>query len=70
MARDDYRTSSGTMENNHRKNQMVKDAARQVGIDPDDLSAVLHAKKSDWDEGDFSYSELVKIAREIKEGKW
>jgi hypothetical protein len=49
---------------------MVKDAARQVGIDPDDLSAVLHAKKSDWDEGDFSYSELVKIAREIKEGKW
>ena len=69
MARDDYRTSPGTMENNHRKNQMVKDAARQVGIDPDDLSAELHSRKSNWDEGDFSYSDLLRIARDIKDGK-
>ncbi len=67
MARDDYRTSSGEMENNHRKNQMISAAAREVGISASDLSDEVHARKGDWDAGDFTYSELLKIAREIKD---
>ncbi|MBR6034268.1 MAG: hypothetical protein IKP28_06055 [Clostridia bacterium] len=66
MARDDYRSSPGEMENNHRKNQMISAAAREVGISASDLSDEVHARKSNWDEGDFSYSDLLRIAREIK----
>ena len=69
MARDDYRTSKGEMENNHKKNQMIANAANQVGISKAELSEAVHAMKGDWDEGDFSYSELIQIAKDIKNGK-
>lgn len=69
MARDNYNYGSGSMSNNHKQNQMIRDAARTVGISESELSAEVHARKADWYEGDFSYSELLEIAREIKNSK-
>lgn len=48
---------------------MVADAAREVGISQSELSDAVHAMKDDWYNGDFSYSELLKIARDIKNGR-
>lgn len=69
MSRDNYNYGAGEMSNNHKQNQMIRDAARSVGISESDLSAEVHARKADWYGGDFSYSELLEIAREIKNGK-
>lgn len=70
MARDDYKFSPGEMENNHRKNQKVADAAREVGISQQELSDAVHAQKGTWDAGDLSYSDLLSIARDIKNKSW
>lgn len=69
MSRDNYNYGAGTMGNNHKQNQMIRDAARAVGISESELSAEVHARKEDWFSGDFSYSELLEIAREIKNKK-
>ena len=70
MSRDNYNYGAGKMGNNSRQNQMIKDAAHAVGIDPDDLSDEIHRRKGDWYSGDYSYSELLEIAREIKRRKY
>lgn len=69
MSRDNYNYGSGTMSNNHKQNQMIRDAAKAIGISEAELSAEVHARKEDWYAGDFSYSELLDIAREIKNKK-
>ena len=69
MSRDNHNQGYGKMVNNHKKNQMVRDAAREVGISESQLSAEIHNRKGDWDEGDFSYEELKEIARQLKK-KW
>ena len=69
MPRDNYNYGAGEMGNNHKQNQMIRDAARAVGISESALSTEVHDRKADWYGGDFSYSELLQIAREIKEGK-
>ena len=66
MSRNDHNYGAGKMGNNHQKNQMIRDAANAVGIDPDDLAYEIHRRKGDWDSGDYSYSELLEIARELK----
>ncbi len=70
MSRDNYNYGFGRMGNNSRQNQMIRDAANAVGIDPDDLADEIHSRKGDWDSGDYSYSELLEIAREIKYKKY
>ena len=67
MSRNDYNYGMGKMGNNQKQNQMIKDSARQVGISSEELSKEVHRTKDDWYEGDFSYSELLEIARKIKE---
>ena len=69
MSRNDYKVTSGEMENNHRKNQMIRDAAREVGISEQDLSDAVHYSKGDWDSGDFTYTKLLELARDIKYNK-
>ena len=69
MSRDNYNEGYGRMGNNHKQNQMIRDAARQVGISESELSAEVHRRKDDWYEGDFSFSQLLEIAREIKRKK-
>lgn len=66
MSRDNYNYGAGKMGDNGKANQMIRDAARQVGIDPDDLSDRVHEEK-DWSyEGDYKYGELLELARIIK----
>lgn len=69
MSRDNYNYGSGTMGNNHKQNQMIRDAARAVGISESELSEEVHSRKETWYSGDFSYSQLLAIAREIKDKK-
>ena len=66
MSRNDYRRTEGTMENNKRKNQMITQAAREVGIDRDELSKAVHREKGAWDDGDYDYDELLALAQDIK----
>ena len=69
MSRDNYNQGFGEMGDNRQQNRMIRDVARQEGISESELSDEIHSRKDDWYEGDYSYSELVKIAREIKEEK-
>ena len=69
MSRDNYNYGAGRMVDNGKQNQMIRDAARQVGISASELSAEVHRRKDDWYSGDFSFSELIKIAQEIKNKK-
>ena len=69
MSRDNRHPGNGEMVDNARLNRMVRDAAREVGIPADVLSAEVHRIKEIWDKGDFSYRELVAIAEDIKNGK-
>lgn len=69
MGRDNFIYGAGKMGNNHKQNQMIRNAAQQVGISEAELSAEVHARKEDWFQGDFTYSELLEIAREIKNRK-
>lgn len=69
MGRNSYNPNGGYMENNHEKNQMIRDAARTAGISEQRLSEEVHCVKDSWYNGDFTYAELLKIAFEIKEGK-
>ena len=66
MSRDDHNYGHGVMENNSRKNQMVRDAARAAGVSESALSREIHNLKGSWDSGDFSYSELLAIANGLK----
>lgn len=69
MARDNYNYGKGKMGNNKEQNKMVKEAARQVGVDPDKLSDYIHECKDDWYGGDYSFNELVEMAKELKKMK-
>ena len=66
MARKNYKVTEGVMKNNHQQNQMVRNAAKEVGISEQELSDEIHDRKKDWFERDYTYSELLEIAREIK----
>lgn len=67
MSRDNYNYGKGKMVNNHKQNQMIRDAARSAGVSESELSAEVHARKGDWYEGDYTYNELLFIAREIRQ---
>jgi hypothetical protein len=50
----------------------IQDAANEVGIDPHDLGNYVHELKADGefgsknDKGDFTYAELVELAKQLK----
>lgn len=67
--RDNRHPGSGTMGNNSQQNQKVRDAARSVGISERELSAEIHDSKDAWDSGDYSYAELIEMAKRIKNKK-
>lgn len=66
MSRDNYNQGSGKMGNNKNQNQMVRDAAKQMGVDASKLSALVHEQKDDWYDGDLSYDDLLALAEELK----
>ena len=66
MGRNDYNYGSGKMGRNKDQNQMVRDAAREVGVDPQKLSELVHQEKDNWYNGDYSYSYLIDLAKELK----
>lgn len=65
MARDNYVYGNGKMGNNHQQNQMVANAARAAGVKVEKLSQEIHDRKGDWYEGDYTYNELLEIAKEL-----
>lgn len=67
MNRDGYNCGKGEMDNNRKQILRIQDAARSVGISFSELSAEVNARKSDC--YDYTYIELLNIAREIKKRK-
>lgn len=66
MSRDNFNYGAGKMTNNSRQNQMIRDAAREMKVSERELSEEVHARKEQHYSGDFSYSELLEIARDLK----
>ena len=69
MARDNYNYGKGKMGDNSSQNRMIRDVAREIGVDSDDLSKRVHELKDDWYSGDYSYSELKQIAQDLKKNR-
>ena len=70
MSRNDFNPKENSkMGNNSSANKDVARAAQQVGVSKEELSRAVH-KEKDFDfHGDLPYSELVALAKEIKDKK-
>ena len=61
---DDYNCRKTKVDNNRKQILRIQDAARSVGISFSELSKEVNARERDCHE--YSYIELLNIAREIK----
>lgn len=69
MGRDNYNEGFGRMGDNAAQNRMIRNAAKQVGISEQELSDEIHSRKATWYSGDYTYSQLLDIARKILKEK-
>ena len=70
MSRNDFNPKSNAkMGNNSQANKDVARAAQAVGVSKEELSRLVHAEKDFDYHGDYKYSELVDLAKEIKDKK-
>ena len=67
MSRDDYNCGKDEMVNNRKQILRIQDAARSVGISFSELSEEVNTRERDCYE--YTYIELLNIAREIKKRK-
>ena len=64
MSCDDYNCRKTKVDNNRKQILRIQDAARSVGLSFSELSKEVNARERDCYE--YSYIELINIAREIK----
>ena len=60
---------SGSINDDRKQVNKIRQIANQLGISEIELLDKVHAHRRTWYQQEFSYQELLEIAREIKHNK-